>query len=75
MVYTKCKNCSNFFKRKTNPSVCDNCNKQFNKDFEILREYLQAHPKASIIDIVSDTYISLNTINKFIEEQKVIVKA
>lgn len=74
-MITSCKNCTNFFKRAIDSSVCNDCNKQYNKDFEILREYLRLHPRASIIDIVSDTYISLSTINKFIEEQKVVVKA
>lgn len=54
---------------------CNNCHALHKKEYTLLKEYLHTHPNASIMDVVSETGLSLRSINKMIEEDKLEIRS
>lgn len=53
---------------------CKACALSDRKDYHMVREYLEMHPNASVMDVVNDTRVPLRTVNRMIEDDKFMLK-
>lgn len=70
-----CKNCGLLLKGNDKiQGYCPACQPRLKEEFLILKEFLQNHPNASIMDVVNETSLSLRTVRRFVEEEKIGIK-
>lgn len=67
MAYEICKRCSKMFK-KNGKIYCKDCFEKNEKEYDLIKRHIKKHPNASVMDIISETSVSLKTINCLVEE-------
>lgn len=67
MAYTICAMCGKFFESDGNPR-CKKCRDKYEKEYNIVREYIRTHAGASALEVNAFTGISINTILKFLDD-------
>lgn len=67
MNYSICKRCNELFERNGR-EYCDSCTQKLNKEFDLIIDYIKKYPRATVIDVIIDTGVSLKTINLMVEE-------
>jgi flagellar operon protein (TIGR03826 family) len=65
--FRNCPVCGKIFVRKTR-NLCPACVAEEEKDFDVVRKYLYAHPKANIVEVAEQTTVSEETILNFLKE-------
>jgi flagellar operon protein (TIGR03826 family) len=65
--FRNCPVCGKIFVRKTR-NLCPACVAEEEKDFEVVRKYLYAHPKANIAEVAEQTAVGEETILNFLKE-------
>lgn len=54
--------------KKDGKRYCPDCNNKHERDFKLVEEYIKRHPKATILDIITNTVVSLKSINCMIDD-------
>lgn len=50
---------------------CNKCFEENKREYETLVEYIERSPNHTILDIITETKLSMKTINRFIEDGSV----
>lgn len=66
MAYDICNKCQEFFKKNGN-QYCEKCDSGLNSSRNIIKEYIELNPGASIMEIVKETGVKLRDVNIFLE--------
>ncbi|HHY09653.1 MAG TPA: MerR family transcriptional regulator [Firmicutes bacterium] len=64
-----CENCNRVFAHPTR-LLCDACYQEEQDDFTAVKEYLRENPKATIGEVAEKTEVDLETIYKFIRQER-----
>lgn len=67
MAYEICSRCGKMFP-KNGKSYCEDCNVKTEKELDLIIEYIRRNPDATIIEIISETGVTLKTINCLVNE-------
>lgn len=67
MDIRNCKRCGKVFQYR-NSSVCGNCLRQDQEDFEKVRDYIFDHADSTVLEISNATGVDLKTITRFLRE-------
>lgn len=73
MAYEVCKRCSKMFE-KNGKSYCQDCIGRIDKEHDLIIEHIRKFPKATILDIISDTGVSLKSIQCLVDDGYVAYK-
>lgn len=72
MSYSICKKCERFFP-KNGKNYCDKCYDGMKSDGDKIKEYLELHPQASIMELVTELKVSMKNINLFLAEGGAVI--
>ena len=67
MDVVNCKRCKKIF-RKVNSPYCDACQKEEEKVFKAVKDYLYDHPNQDIQQIAKDTGVPVSKLLEYIKE-------
>lgn len=67
-----CSDCNKIFVHSVN-TLCPECTKKRNEQFNKVKGYLQKHPKARLQEIVNETGVSLERVREFAAEGRLKV--
>lgn len=73
MAYEVCKRCSKMFE-KNGKVYCQDCIGRTEKEHDLIIEHIRKFPKATILDIISDTGVSLKSIQCLVDDGYVAYK-
>ncbi len=73
MAYEVCRRCSKMFE-KNGKSYCQDCIGKTEKEHDLIIEYIRKFPDASIIDIISETGVTLKSIQCLVDDGYVSYK-
>ncbi|MGB9679526.1 MAG: TIGR03826 family flagellar region protein [Thermoanaerobacteraceae bacterium] len=74
MNVKNCKRCGRLY-TYTGFDLCPECYRQDEEDFLKLRDYIESHPNATMIEISRETQISTKRIMDFLKEGRLILNA
>lgn len=72
MDVVNCPKCGKIFTRLRDP-ICEECKKQDEEDFQIVRNYLKENPKSILAEVVEQTGVSLKRIQRYLREGRLEV--
>lgn len=75
MEVKACKRCGTLFQYVTGKSICPNCKKKEEEQFELVKDYLREHPGSIIRDISEGTGASIPLIESFLKQGRLEVSA
>jgi|SRR5690554_2088626 len=67
MELRNCRRCGFLFRFK-GYYVCPRCQTLDERDFEVVKEYLRSHPRASTVEVSKDTGVDASVVNRFLRE-------
>lgn len=67
-----CSDCNSVFVHPVN-TLCSECTKKRNEQFNKVKEYLRKHPRAQLAEVVSETGVSLERVREFTAEGRLKV--
>lgn len=67
MAYNICKVCGKFFE-KNGQTLCEKCYEKDKREYDRVREFVERHSGATVLDVINSTGISMKTIMRYIEE-------
>lgn len=67
MAYEICKRCEKVFE-KNGKSYCVDCLDKTEKEHDLIIGYVRKHPDSTILDIITETGVTLKSINCLVEE-------
>ena len=67
MAYGICKICKKMFE-KNGIDYCDLCYEINEKEYKLVLDYIEKNPDNTVLEIISETGVSMKTINRFVEE-------
>lgn len=68
MAYEICKRCGKMFRKSGKIYYCENCSEKNKKEYELIIKYIRKYPEAMVIDIITETGVSLKGINCLVED-------
>lgn len=71
MAYQICKRCSKMFE-KNGKIYCKTCFEKNEREYELIINHIKKHPNATVLDIITETSVSLKSINCFVEEGGIV---
>lgn len=71
MSYQICKRCNKMF-LKNGKLYCNPCSEINDKDFALILSHIKTNPKATVLDIITETSVSLKSIDCFVEEGGIV---
>lgn len=72
MEARNCPRCGKIFYYTKSP-ICPDCEKEEEKQFELVKDYLAENPKSKISEITENTGVSIKLINKFLRDGRLEV--
>ena len=67
MAYEICSRCGKMF-FKNGSVYCEDCNEKIEKELDLIVEHIKKNPQATILEIISETGVTLKTINCLVNE-------
>lgn len=67
MAYQICKRCSKMFK-KNGKLYCEDCIEKTEKEHDLIIDYIKKYQNATILEIITETGVSLKSINSLVED-------
>ncbi len=67
MAYEICKRCGKMFE-KNGKVYCKACFEKNEKEYDIITDHVRKHPNATVLDIITETGVSLKSINCLVED-------
>lgn len=71
MELRNCKQCGNLFLYNGTQLVCPQCFEKEEKNFELVKDYLWDHPKASLRQVVEGTGVREDKILRYLQEGRI----
>ncbi len=71
MAFQVCKRCGKMFE-KNGKLYCKGCTEKNEKDFDLILNHIKQNPKATVMDIITETSVSLKSIDCFVEEGGIV---
>lgn len=71
MTYQICKRCSKMFE-KNGKIYCKDCFEKNEREYDLIINHIKKHPNATVLDIITETSVSLKSINCFVEEGGIV---
>lgn len=71
MDVRNCPRCGNIF-QKLRRDICPACAQNEDKEYEIVRDFIYDNPKSDVITVSEETGISVDTIMKFLRENRLV---
>lgn len=68
MIYEICKRCGKMFEKSGKTYYCKDCFEKNKNEYELIIKYIRKHPNAIILDIITETGVSLKGINCLVED-------
>lgn len=68
MEVKNCVKCKKIFQYLSGPQLCPNCKDQEEKDFQAVKDYLRANPKATITEVSEELEMSVDKITRYLRE-------
>lgn len=72
-MQTVCKRCGKINKTAANTGYCSTCQPLERQDYEVVKNYVSAHPNAQMIEVHRATGVSLKVIDRMINNGGLIV--
>lgn len=67
MAYEICGRCGKMFP-KNGRAYCEDCFEKTEKELDLILEYISKYPDATILEIITETGVSLKSINCLVKE-------
>ena len=67
VAYDICNICGKMYE-KTGRQYCATCYEENEREYRLVLDYIDSHPNNTVLDIITETNVSVKTINRFIEE-------
>ena len=67
MAYEICSRCGKMF-FKNGSVYCEDCNEKIGKELDLIVGHIKKNPEATILEIISETGVTLKTINCLVNE-------
>ena len=67
MAYQICKRCDKMFE-KNGKFYCESCFEKNERELELISSYLSKHSNATVLEIITETGVSIKSINSLVEE-------
>lgn len=67
MAYQICKRCNKMFE-KNERVYCNSCFEKIEIEYELILKHIHKYPNATVLDIITETGVSLKTINCLVED-------
>ena len=67
MAYDICNICGKMYE-KSGKQYCDSCFEENEREYSLVLDYIEKHPKHTVFDVINETKVSLKTINRLVEE-------
>lgn len=67
MAYQICKRCSKMFS-KNGKLYCKDCIEKAEKENDLIIDYVRQYPNSTILDIITETGVTLKSINALVED-------
>lgn len=68
-----CKRCGRIFRSENRRLICTICVKELEESFDKVKEYVYENPAATIVEVASDTEVSIEQIKNWIREERLIL--
>ena len=65
-----CRSCGTLFNYISGPPICSKCKKKLEEKFTEVKEYLDAHPNATISVVSEEMDVSVKQIKQWIKEER-----
>jgi hypothetical protein len=72
-MQTVCKRCGKINQTAANTGYCSICQPLERMDYEVVRDYVNTHPKAQMIEVHKQTNVSLKVIDRMIQNGGLVV--
>ena len=73
MPVVNCKRCGKIFRQVTATDICRKCQEEEEELLREAREYLRENPQAMIYDFVEDLEIEQSMLEKWVEEERLVL--
>lgn len=73
LAYDICNICGKMYE-KTGRQYCDGCFDENEREYRLVLDYIESHPNNTVLDIITETKVSLKTINRLVEEGTISYK-
>lgn len=67
MTYEICNRCGKMFS-KNGKEYCEDCFEKIEKEYDLILEHIRKYPDATVLEIISETRVSLKTISCLVRE-------
>lgn len=67
MSYDICDICGGMYE-KSGKEYCEKCFEENEREYRLVLDYIENHPDNTVLEIITETEVSIKTINRFIEE-------
>ena len=67
MSYDICDICGGMYE-KSGKEYCEKCFEENEREYRLVLDYIENHPDNTVLEIITETKVSIKTINRFIEE-------
>lgn len=71
VIYEICKRCGKLFK-KNKKIYCESCFQINKREYDIITDYISQYPNSSVLNIITETGVSLKSINCLIEDGDIV---
>ncbi len=68
-----CKRCGRIFRSENRRLICSVCVKELEEKFDEVKEYIYANSAATIVEVASETNVSVEQIKNWIREERLIL--
>lgn len=68
-----CKRCGRIFRSDNRRVICPICVKELEEKFDEVKEYIYANPASTIVEVASETNVSVEQIKNWIREERLIL--
>ena len=72
--FRTCRWCGKIF-QSISSQYCDQCLKDFDKKFVLIRDYLYEYPNATVVEVVENTGVEENLVFHFLKEGRLEMKS
>lgn len=73
MAIKICPHCQMPFSQQRNEEICPNCAREGETQFQLIKEYLYAHPGASATELVQQVGVTMRQIQHYLREDRLSV--
>lgn len=65
-----CKRCKRLFNYVTGPNICPSCRNEMEKEFQIVKKYIEENPGSDIKKVSNECEVDANMIRQWVREER-----